>query len=65
MNEDLRKKRRDPKKAKLSQKRYMSKFKQFNLILHPVKDADILFWLEKQDNKQKAVRELIRKSARI
>lgn len=61
MNKTLcKKKGRDPEKEKASRRRYFAKFKQFNIVLHKERDADIIAWLEGQENKQAAVRELIR-----
>lgn len=38
--------------------------KQVKLNLHLVNDADILRWLDSQDNKQGSIKELIRKEIR-
>ena len=64
MNETLCKKRgRDPIKRKATKRRYMSKIKQFNILLNIERDADIINWINAQNNKQAAIRELIRKNA--
>lgn len=64
MNKALCKKRgRDPQKERASRQRYFAKFKQFNIVLHKDRDADIIAWFDKQENKQAAIRELIRRNA--
>lgn len=66
MNKDLcKKKGRDISKVKASQKKYMAKFKQFNILLDQERDADIIEWMNKQPNKQQAVRNIIRSNAGI
>ena len=65
MNNALKRKRGiDKNKRMISQKRYMSKQKQYNVILNPERDGDIINWLAMQDNKQGAIREAIRVSMR-
>lgn len=61
MNKDLQKRRGiDKEKKKATQKKYMKKFKQYNVLLNREKDADIIEWLNGQSNKQKSIRDIIR-----
>ena len=54
MNEALKK----PEKYR---KRYMRSHKMITMLLDNEKDADIIGWLGRQENRSEAVRELIRK----
>lgn len=42
------------------QARYMTKRKMITFILDKEKDADIIGWLEKQDNQSEAIREALK-----
>lgn len=53
MNEELKK----PEKYR---KRYMRSHKIITLLLDNNKDADILYWLSKQENRSEAIRIAIR-----
>lgn len=56
MNEKL-------KKTEKYRKRYMRSHTVISMILDNKKDADIIDWLVKQENRSKAIRQLIRKEA--
>lgn len=56
MNEALKK----PEKYR---KKYMRSHKMIALLLDNERDSDIIEWLNKQRNRSKAIRELIRKEA--
>jgi len=45
-------------------KRYVSKQRQYLILVNPERDADIVSWFDSQSNKNKAVRTLIRQSLR-
>lgn len=51
------------KKNESYKKRYMRKHKMLTALLDKKKDADIIEWLNKQENRSKAIRQLIRKEA--
>lgn len=54
---------RNREKVKKAQKRYLAQFKQFNILLHLERDADIISWINKQSNKQETIRSLMRNEA--
>ena len=56
MNEKL-------KKTEKYRKRYMRSHTVIYMILDNKKDADIIDWLVKQENRSQAIRQLIRKEA--
>lgn len=47
-------------KKSASQARYMEKKKMIAFILDKEKDADIIGWLEKQENQSEAIREALK-----
>ena len=44
-----------------AQKRYRQKLRSVTLRLRKEKDADLIAWLDRQSNKQEAIRELIQR----
>lgn len=48
------------KKNEKYQKRYMRKHKMLTSLLDKEKDADIIEWLNKQENRSEAIRQAIR-----
>ena len=61
MNNDLKKKKAE-KYAR--QKRYMERHKTLCVTLNKSDDADIIDWLDKQENRSESVREALRKEAK-
>lgn len=53
--------RQDEKKREYDLQYAREKLKQVKLVLNKEKDADLIVWLEKQENKQGYIKELIRK----
>lgn len=51
---------RDAKKKSEYQAKYMEKRRMITFILDKEKDADIIDWLEKQDNQSEAIREALK-----
>jgi len=47
-------------KKSASQARYMEKKKMIAFVLDKEKDADIIGWLEKQENQSEAIREALK-----
>ena len=60
MNKQLKK---DKKDAKARQRRYMAKMQTLCVTLSKSRDADIIAWLERQENRSEAVRNIIRMEA--
>lgn len=43
------------------QKKYLKKKRMITILLDNKKDADIISWMERQENKSDAIREVLRK----
>lgn len=51
---------KDAKKKSIYQARYMEKRRMITFILDKEKDADIIDWLEQQENQSEAIREALK-----
>ena len=54
---------RDRTKQAAYQRKYMNRHRMLCVLLDEKDDADIIFWLGKQENRSEAVREVLRKEA--
>ena len=54
---------RDRTKQAAYQRKYMNAHRMLCVLLDEKDDADIIFWLGKQENRSEAVREVLRKEA--